>query len=100
MVERISARYPHLREPAERIRREHRAAQAEGCNRLRPAWVFSSRRLRALPPMRLPGRHGIFDLFAMTRRPGICLTRHSLLSLEEYALQLASEGQLDLDRSV
>lgn len=83
-IDRLCARYPHLRDPMNQLLEKpsafHRAGGCENCH-------YSG----------FNGSIALFDLFRNDPGREALFDQSSLLSLEEYALQTAAEGQLDLD---
>jgi serine phosphatase RsbU (regulator of sigma subunit) len=93
LIEKLCARYPHLRPICGEIR------QAAGHVRERAVQKMGFYRAGSCEKCHGSGYSGditLFDLFQNDSNQEDFFQQRSLLSLEEYALRIASEGQLDL----
>ncbi len=83
--ERLCARYPHLRHVIE-----------SWVNAVEPVHFHQAVGCEHCHGTGYQGDLAIFDLFRNDRQKSEFFSQKSLLSLEEYALRLAAQGQLDL----
>jgi len=94
--QKITTRYPHLHAQVEKIRRPADNPSSRKTARPQPGF-FRAQGCERCRGSGYQGDMAVFDLFHNDPQSGQVFGQPSLLSLEEYALHLAYEGQIDLD---
>ena len=95
LCQKVATRYPHLREVLDQLKRPSSRSAAPKKALAQPAF-FRAQGCERCHGSGYQGDIAIFDLFHNNPLASDPLDQSSLLSLEEYALHLASHGQIDL----